>query len=101
MTYLVLNLVFLAVVCGTIQATRSWPEHRRPIVITLIILIVLTAIFDSILINLGFFYYEPTKLLGINIWSAPLEDFFYPAASVIIVPALWKYTDKEKDETKD
>lgn len=61
---------------------------------TLFILVVMTAIFDNIMISLGIFTYASEKILGIYIYKAPIEDFFYALLAVYIVPALWQYFDR-------
>jgi hypothetical protein len=33
--------------------------------------------------------YEPGHLTGILLGSAPLEDFAYPLAGLLLLPALW------------
>ncbi|MGK2852922.1 MAG: prenyltransferase [Microbacteriaceae bacterium] len=52
-------------------------------------LLVLTAVFDSIMIGLDLFTYEPGLVTGVRVGLAPVEDFAYPIAAVIALPALW------------
>lgn len=61
----------------------------RAILVTLIALLVLTAVFDNVLIQLSFVAYDTTKLLGVFIGSAPVEDFMYAILAVMLVPAVW------------
>lgn len=96
MTYLLLNLAFLAVagVIITLLLRRynvrlSW----QPIVLTLVILLVFTVVFDSLIIALGIVAYDETKLLGILLWHAPVEDMFYSLLACLLMPALWKIGD--------
>ncbi|GAA5228164.1 lycopene cyclase domain-containing protein [Paeniglutamicibacter antarcticus] len=53
------------------------------------ILFVLTAVFDNLMIYSGLFDYESDTLLGVHLGLAPIEDFTYPLAAVLFVPALW------------
>lgn len=53
------------------------------------ILFVLTAVFDNLMIYSGLFDYESETLLGPHVGLAPIEDFTYPLAAVLFVPALW------------
>jgi lycopene cyclase domain-containing protein len=50
---------------------------------------VLTAVFDSLMIGAGLFDYAPALISGIRIGAAPVEDFGYPLAAVILLPPLW------------
>lgn len=86
-TYLILNLVVIAVV---IVALRLRPQKpSRAWLLTLIALLILTAIFDSLIVSLGIVGYSPNTLLGIYIGAAPIEDFFYAILAAILVPTLW------------
>jgi lycopene cyclase domain-containing protein len=67
---------------------------------TLIVLLILTAIFDSIIIAAGIVEYSPNKILGIYLGFAPIEDFFYAVLAVIIVPALWNVFETKKETMK-
>lgn len=53
------------------------------------IMLVLTAVFDNVMIAAGLFDYGQQTLLGLYLGRAPLEDFLYPLAAVILMPALW------------
>lgn len=53
------------------------------------VLILLTAVFDNLMIAVGLFTYEEQVISGLRVGLAPLEDFSYPVAAVILLPALW------------
>lgn len=55
----------------------------------LAVLLVLTAIFDNVMIGSGLFAYGNQTLLGLHIGLAPIEDFSYPLCVVLFGPALW------------
>ena len=55
----------------------------------LAVLMVLTAVFDNVMIAAGLFDYGDQSLLGIRVGLAPIEDFSYPLAAVLFMPALW------------
>lgn len=57
--------------------------------LTLAVLLVLTAVFDNVMIGSGLFDYNSQTLLGIRVGLAPLEDFSYPFCAALAVPALW------------
>ncbi|MCU1573263.1 MAG: lycopene cyclase [Micrococcaceae bacterium] len=54
-----------------------------------VVLLVLTAIFDNVMIAAGLFSFNPDTILGLFLGLVPLEDFAYPAAAVLMLPALW------------
>ena len=88
-TYLVLNTVYLVAVLAILKR-RGLLVWNRSVVVTLCILIVCTAVFDSLIIAAGIVDYDTTKIFGIYIGTAPIEDFMYALLAVAIVPALWK-----------
>ena len=87
-TYLILNVVFLAIIVFLLVQTYRKPSKAW--YITLVILLGLTLVFDNVIIIAGIVGYDPAKLLGIYLGKAPIEDFFYAILAVIIVPVLWK-----------
>ena len=96
MSYLELSVWFLAaaVLVGLIlgQLTRgrgASPAHLGAIGMTIVVLVVLSAVFDSLMIAADLFYYAPEMLVGLHIGLAPLEDFSYPLAGAILLPSLW------------
>lgn len=88
-TYLLLNVAFMGL--ALVALRRYLPSFSKPRYVTLLILIVMTAVFDNVIISLGIVAYNPDTLLGLYIYKAPIEDFFYALLAVIIVPAFWRY----------
>lgn len=90
-TYLILNSVFvlgallLAVYTRTISLfkQRSWW-------VMLAVMLLLTAVFDNIFIAFDIFWYDTSKLLGIYVGLAPIEDFCYTLLAAILLPTLWR-----------
>jgi lycopene cyclase domain-containing protein len=87
-TYLVLNASFILAVCAVLA--RQLRRPTKPWYITLAVLVVLTIIFDNILILLDAYSYEPSKLLGIYIGVMPIEDLMYALLAAILIPSLWQ-----------
>ena len=88
MTYWALNAIFLAVILViAILARRrlSWPA----VGVTAAVLLVMTAVFDNIMISVGLVAYEPSLISGAFIGIAPLEDFAYALAAIVGLPSLW------------
>lgn len=55
----------------------------------LVALLLLTAVFDNVMISSGLFDYGSQTLLGPRIFLAPIEDFTYPVCVAFLAPALW------------
>ncbi len=91
MTYWLLNLAFLLVVAGVaLAAMLSRREPRwRVVGLTLIGVLVMTAVFDNIMISVGLVGYNPANISGVFIGVAPLEDFAYAVAAVVLLPSIW------------
>lgn len=95
MTYTLICVPFVlvaVVVAGFAMARIPRPDRNRRIlavVIAAAILLVLTAVFDSVMIAAGLFAYAEGTRLGATIGLAPIEDFAYPIAAVLLVPAVW------------
>ena len=88
-TYIVLNMVYLVGVLAILK-WRGLLVWNRSVIVTLCILIACTAVFDSLIIAAGIVDYDTTKILGIYIGAAPVEDFMYALLAAVVVPALWK-----------
>ena len=94
MKYAVLNAVFLvSIVVLLISYTKKLPSKAT--YYTLIAVILMTLFFDSIIVSSAIVGYTPSAILGIYVWHAPLEDFAYAIASVLMVGVLWDYYDKK------
>lgn len=88
MTYWALNAVFLAVVAiVAILAARR--VRWAAVGITAAVLLIMTAVFDNIMIGVGLVAYDPERISGAFIGIAPLEDFAYAIAAIVGLPALW------------
>lgn len=89
--------LLIALVCGScllVAAVRRSPRlsSRRvwgSIGLSAIVLLILTAVFDNLMIAAGLFTYAPDLTLGIQLGAVPLEDFSYPLAAVLVLPGLW------------
>lgn len=86
MSYWGLNAIFLGVVAVVAMIARP---NIRKLAIPLLILLISTAIFDNLMIGAGLVGYDHHRISGAYIGIAPLEDFAYPLAAVIGLPALW------------
>jgi lycopene cyclase domain-containing protein len=99
MTYWALNAVFLAVVAivALLAARRlNW----RAVGLTAAIILVMTAVFDNVMISVGLVDYNPELISGILVGVAPLEDFAYAIAAVIGLPSLWVLLGPRRSSTQ-
>ncbi|SJN09990.1 Lycopene elongase [Leucobacter sp. 7(1)] len=98
MNYLTLASIFVtaAVACAWLLARRAGRRGVTWVAVALagIALLLLTAVFDTLMIRLGLFSYAPEHLIGFRIGLAPIEDFAYPLAIVIALPVLWAVLTK-------
>jgi lycopene cyclase domain-containing protein len=90
-TYLILDLAFLGGVA--VVALATFLAHRDPVWravgLAAVPLVVLTAVFDNVLVGTGIVAYDPELISGIRIGAAPVEDFAYAIAAVVLLPCLW------------
>ena len=102
MTYAGLAAVFLALAAAVLvlAAVRRHPDRAwwAATALTAAALLVLTVVFDSLMIAADLFRYgdgaEPAFLL----WKAPVEDLAWPLASVLLLPALWELLRPRRTE---
>ncbi len=91
MTYWSLNLLFLGAVAGVALAAvlaRRSPSWTS-IGLTAAVVLLLTALFDNVIIGVGLVDYNETLISGVLVGLAPIEDFAYTIAAVVMLPALW------------
>lgn len=89
-TYLILNLVFVIGILFIFRKNIKKPTTTWWLMLASLLL--LTAIFDNLMIWAGLFSYNPAMILGIYVGLAPIEDFFYAILAAILVPILWQKT---------
>ena len=93
MTYIALNAAFIAisvvVLAIAVLTRRLTRESALAIIGTTAIVFIMTAVFDNLMIAVGLFEYSSAHTSGLRIGLAPLEDFGYPLAGALLLPALW------------
>jgi lycopene cyclase domain-containing protein len=91
MTYWALNAFFLGavtiVVIVTLLARR--PPRWLAVLLAGVILLIATAVFDNVMIGVGLVGYDRALISGVFIGAAPIEDFAYAVAAVVLLPCLW------------
>ena len=89
MSYGELNFIFIAIsIVATWIIKSKFRCFTTPVVA--LPMLVLTAVFDNLIILAGIVDYDQTKLLGINVGVVPIEDFAYTVVAIVLVPTIWK-----------
>lgn len=101
MTYVVLSVAVLAlIVLVTVPTLRRLPG--RPLALTALVLVALTAVFDNVIVGLGIVAYDDSLISGVRLWHAPIEDFAYALGAVMLIPALWTWLGRtNRPETSE
>lgn len=94
--YLLLNMIFLAFSMAVLWLVGPKKISWKVIALPLAALMLLTAVFDNVIIASDIVRYHEAKLLGLFVFLAPIEDFAYTIAATILAVALWKGTTNEK-----
>jgi lycopene cyclase domain-containing protein len=99
-SYPVVALLFLAVavVVAAAAAAVRRPGRRWWLCTAAVaaVLLVLTAVFDSLMIAADLFRFDESRLLGWHVILAPVEDFAWPLASALALPALWELLGRRR-----
>lgn len=92
MTYLLLNAPFLtlvgAVAVAAVLARRA--PRWKAVGLAAILMLTLTAIFDNVIIGTGIVAYDDSLISGVRIGIAPIEDFAYTVAALVLLPSVWE-----------
>ena len=106
MTYWAINAVFLGLVAVTAGAALllRWARTRstrasstrgdlapvaRAVGLSTAVLLVMTAVFDNVMIGVGLVGYDESRISGAFVGIAPLEDFAYAVAALVLLPSVW------------
>lgn len=91
MTYLYLALAFIAVAGAVALALRrhTGGPSFAAVGATVLVLVVMTVVFDNLMIAAGLVDYADEHLMGLLVGRAPVEDLSYPIAGALLLPALW------------
>ena len=93
--YTTINLTMSIPVFGaaTVALWRLRGADRRRWLVgvtgALVVLLVLTAVFDNLMIAAGLVAYDDELTSGLRLGLAPIEDFSYAVAAAVFVPSVW------------
>ncbi|MGT2425732.1 lycopene cyclase domain-containing protein [Amnibacterium kyonggiense] len=66
--------------------------------VALVVLVALTVVFDNVIVGSGVVAYDPTRILGLRVGVAPIEDFSYCVVAALALPALWVLLGRRRSE---
>jgi lycopene cyclase domain-containing protein len=94
----------VAIAAGVVAARRarasgrpSGPGRRVTLVsglIAAVVLLVMTIVFDNVIVTLRVVAYDPSLISGAKIGAIPVEDLAYSIGAVLLLPALWVLLDR-------
>ncbi len=99
MTYPLIVIPFVLVTVVVTAMSARCPRFAGRMAwssVAAVVLLLLTAVFDNVMIAAGLFTYPEEHLSGIRIGLAPLEDFAYPLCAAFLVPAVATLLEKPK-----
>jgi len=86
--YLAISLPFVLVSCFFLS--KIWQINPKTLITVMVLIFALTALFDSLIIWAGIYDYDVTKMLGVIIIKAPIEDFLYSVFAVATTIYVWE-----------
>jgi len=95
-SYLEINTWFITgvIVVTAVLFFLGVRPSLRAMAASLLVLGVLTAIFDNAIIGAGLVAYDESTLSGVMVGLAPVEDFAYTLAGAILIPMVWEALGK-------
>ena len=104
MSYGALALAFLSVpvllavaAAVVVRPPAGWWLRTAAVGVALLLL---TAVFDSLMIAADLFRFDEDRLLGVRVGLAPLEDFAWPVAAVLVVPAVALLMSRDEEDDR-
>lgn len=67
----------------------------RPLLKAGLVMVLLTLVFDNVIIGTGIVAYDQSKLSGILLGFAPIEDFAYTLVALVLIPSLFEVFRKK------
>lgn len=90
MTYPLLTLVVLGIFAIYSFFMKKYLP-AKPLIRAAGVMLLLTLVFDNLIIATGIVDYDPEKISGIRLGVAPIEDFAYTIVALILVPSLFNF----------
>ncbi|AMJ45281.1 lycopene cyclase domain-containing protein [Corynebacterium stationis] len=97
MTYLLISVPFLILSAMVwVQRRKTSKQQVRVTLTAAGLLLILTAIFDNLMIFADLVGYGEAENLGLKVGLVPIEDFFYPLFVVLLVTAWWPHEGEKR-----
>ena len=93
LSYLMLNLLFTWFAWALLRKNIRGLA-LKPVLLSLAVVLLMTAVFDNVIVGLGIVDYDPLRILGARLGVAPIEDFGYAIVGAFGIPALWNRLHK-------
>jgi lycopene cyclase domain-containing protein len=90
MSYPILTLIVLGLFAIYAVVMRKYLP-RPPLLRAAGVMLFLTLVFDNVIIATSIVDYDPSKILGVRLGVAPIEDFAYTLVALILVPSLFNW----------
>jgi lycopene cyclase domain-containing protein len=87
MNYLLLNAYYLGILLVFYFVSGAWKNFSLHLH-SFAAMLIGTAIFDNAIIGFGLVAYDESKISGIKIGLAPIEDFAYAIAAVLLATSV-------------
>lgn len=94
MTYPELTFIVLGVFTIYTLLIRKFLKPK-PLLLAALVMLTLTLIFDNVIIGTGIVAYDQSKLSGIMLGYAPIEDFAYTLVALVLIPSLFEVFKKK------
>jgi lycopene cyclase domain-containing protein len=90
-TYLLLaaGVAVPLAVLALVLLARAGRQVLVPALVGLVVLVALTVVFDNVIVGAGIVAYDGSRILGVRVGVAPVEDFSYAVVAALALPALW------------
>lgn len=90
MTYVILTISVLAIFTLYALLMRKWLK-AKPLIVAASVMLLLTLVFDNLIIGTGIVDYDPEKISGVRLGVAPIEDFAYTLVALVLIPSLFNF----------
>jgi lycopene cyclase domain-containing protein len=89
-TYVILTISVLAIFTLYALLMRKWLK-AKPLIVAASVMLLLTLVFDNLIIGTGIVDYDPEKISGVRLGVAPIEDFAYTLVALVLIPSLFNF----------
>lgn len=90
MTYPLLTAIVLGVFAIYTLLMKRW-INWKVLFLAAIFMLLMTLVFDNLIIGSGIVDYDYSKTSGIMLFLAPIEDFAYTLVALVLVPSLFNF----------